>query len=172
MAEAFRENRVSGLRLWGGLSALTLAIAALMFGLDQTVKWWLLHAVQLADHSPVVLLPVFDLTLTWNRGISYGMFRSDTQGVLVAIGVVLSLALWLWASRTPKRLTAAAIGLIIGGALSNALDRLVYGAVADFFHFHVGSFSWYVFNPADVGIVAGAALLLYESYQGRPAASH
>jgi signal peptidase II len=115
---------------------------------------------------------VFDLTLTWNRGISYGMFRSDTQGILVAVGLALSLILWLWAARTGKRLTAAALGLVIGGALSNALDRVIYGAVADFFHFHVGNFSWYVFNPADVSIVAGGALLLYESYERRHDAGH
>ncbi len=172
MAEALREDRVSGLRLWGPLSALTLAIAALMFGLDQTVKWLMLHVVQLADGSSIALLPVFDLTLTWNRGISYGMFRSDTQGILIGIGLALSLILWLWAARTGQRLTAAALGLVIGGALANALDRVIYGAVADFFHFHVGDFSWYVFNPADVAIVAGGALLLYESWAQRAPAGH
>jgi signal peptidase II len=172
VAEAIRENRVSGIRAWGALSPLVLAIAALMFGLDQTVKWWLLYVVRLSDLSPIRLLPVFDLTLTWNRGISYGMFRTDAQGILVVIGVSLSLLLWFWAARTTRRLTAAALGLIVGGALSNALDRVVYGAVADFFHFHAGQFSWYVFNPADVGIVVGGALLLYESYEGRPRAGH
>ena len=73
----------------------------------------------------------------------------------------------MWLARTPSRLGAVAIGLIIGGAVGNAIDRSVYGAVADFFHFHVGRFSWYVFNVADVGIVAGVALLLYEALLGK-----
>lgn len=160
------------LRIWGALSPLLLAIAALMFGLDQTVKWWLLHVYGLGESAPVRFTAFFDLALTWNRGISYGLFRTHAQGVLVAISLGISLLLWLWGARATNPLTVAALGLIIGGALSNALDRAVYGAVADFFHFHVGSFSWYVFNPADVAIVAGGALLLYESYERRPAAGH
>ena len=160
------------MRIWGALSPLLLAIAALTFGLDQTVKWWLLHVYGLGEGAPVPLTSFFELALTWNRGISYGLFRTHAQGLLVTISLVASLLLWLWGARASKGLTAAALGLIIGGALSNALDRAVYGAVADFFHFHVGSFSWYVFNPADVAIVAGAALLLYESFDGRPQAGH
>ena len=70
--------------------------------------------------------------------------------------------LWVWSARTDRPVTATALGLVIGGALANALDRALYGAVADFFHFHVGDFSWYIFNLADVAIVAGAALLFYE----------
>jgi signal peptidase II len=69
--------------------------------------------------------------------------------------------------RTPRPLTAAALGLVIGGALANALDRAIHGAVADFFHLHWGNWSWYVFNLADVAIVAGVALLLYESLMER-----
>jgi signal peptidase II len=78
--------------------------------------------------------------------------------------VIVSIVLWVWSARTFRPMTAAALGLVIGGALANALDRALYGAVADFFHFYVGSFSWYVFNLADVAIVAGAALLFYESF--------
>jgi signal peptidase II len=80
---------------------------------------------------------------------------------------VLSFAvaawLWTWAARTPRPLTAAALGLLIGGALGNALDRLIHGAVVDFALFYWGKWEWYVFNLADAGIVAGVALLLYES---------
>lgn len=172
MAEAFREIRVSGLRLWGPLSPLTLAIAALMFGLDQTTKWWLLHVYGLGERLPVELTSFFELTLTWNRGISYGLFRTHAQGALVAVSLAVSLVLWFWSARSARTLTASALGLIVGGALSNVLDRAVYGAVADFFYFHAGNFSWYVFNLADVAIVAGGALLLYESFESRPRPGH
>ena len=77
--------------------------------------------------------------------------------------LLVSAGLWVWLARITRPLTAAAIGLILGGALANAFDRAVYGAVADFFSFHIGSFDWYIFNLADVAIVAGVALLVYES---------
>ena len=105
----------------------------------------------------------------WNKGVSYGLFSGHQQGFLIAMALVISVLLWVWASRSENRLGAWAFGLIIGGALSNALDRAVHGAVADFFHFHLGRFSWYVFNIADVAIVAGVALLLYESLIDRGA---
>ena len=78
------------------------------------------------------------------------------------LGATLLLGIWLWRASHP--VTTLGLGLIVGGALDNAYDRFTYGAVADFFYFHVGSFSWYVFNLADVGIVAGVGLLLYESF--------
>jgi signal peptidase II len=151
-------------RLWGPHSALVLAIAALVFGLDQTFKWWMLSVFGIADRQPVQLLPVFDLVLVWNKGVSYGLFSSHQQGALIGLAVVISVLLWIWSCRTSSRLTAWALALVIGGALANALDRAILGAVADFFYFHVGSFSWYVFNIADMAIVAGVALLLYESF--------
>jgi signal peptidase II len=77
--------------------------------------------------------------------------------------------LWIWLCRSQRVLTVAALGLVIGGALANALDRLVHGAVADFFLLHWGQINWYVFNPADMAIVAGVALLLYESILERKA---
>jgi signal peptidase II len=85
------------------------------------------------------------------------------QGLLIAVSIAVSAGLWIWIGRTLRPVTAAALGLILGGALGNALDRAVHGAVADFFYFHIGRFDWYVFNIADVAIVAGVAALLYES---------
>jgi len=154
------------MRLWGPLSLLGLVLAALAFGIDQTFKWWMLSAFDIAGREPVRVLPVFDLVLAWNRGISYGWLSSharEAQWLLTAASAAVSGALWLWLARTHEPLTAAALGLIIGGALANAFDRMVYGAVADFFHFHWGEFSWYVFNIADIAIVAGVIALLYES---------
>lgn len=163
MADTLREDRLMRLRLWGPLAPLGLALTALVFGLDQTHKWWMLHVYGIEARQPVAVTSFFDLVLTWNRGISYGLLKTDLQGILIALSLAVSALLWLWLNRSRSALTAAALAIVLGGALSNALDRTVYGAVADFFHFHWGTFSWYVFNIADVAVVAGVALLLYES---------
>jgi len=151
----------------GPLTGLGLAVAALTFGLDQTLKWWLLGPFAIGEHQPVHLGPFLDVVLVWNRGISYGLFASHAGAVrwgLVALALAISggLAIWLWRTRIP--LIAFALGLVIGGALANMADRVVHGAVADFFLLHALGWSWYVFNLADCAIVAGVALLLYESF--------
>ena len=114
--------------------------------------------------------------LTRNTGISYGLFQ--TQGalgawLLLGFKAVAVVLLWLWLARSHDRLTALSLGLIIGGAVGNAIDRLAYGWVADFVFFHVSTatwqFHWYVFNLADVAIVAGVIGLLYESLIGERA---
>jgi signal peptidase II len=157
------------LNVWGRLAPLGLALAALSFGLDQTIKWWLLSIVDMPTRRQITLAPFFDLVMAWNHGVSYGLFTTHAQGFLVAISLLISIVLWLWLCGTPRPLTAAALGLVIGGALANALDRLVHGAVADFFLLHWNDWNWYVFNPADMAIVAGVALLLYESLLERKA---
>ncbi|MGH6855586.1 MAG: signal peptidase II [Aestuariivirga sp.] len=166
MAKMFREKRLSPSRLWSPLAPLVLALAALVFGLDQTHKWWMLNVFDIAKRQPVSVTSFFDLVLTWNKGISYGLLPTQQQGLLIALSIIVSLILWIWACRSRSIATVAALAIIIGGALSNALDRVFHGAVADFFHFHLGSFSWYVFNLADVAIVAGVIVLLYESFVG------
>lgn len=151
---------------WGRLSSLGLAIAALAFGADQMHKWWMLGPFAIGAKGAVPVLPFLDLVLTWNRGVSYGWFaQHDREGqwLLIAVTLAISGVLWVWLARAARPLTAAGLGLVIGGALGNGLDRAVYGAVADFFLLHWGSFSWYVFNVADVAIVAGVMLLMYES---------
>lgn len=159
--------------LWGPLSALGLGIAAAACALDQALKLWLLFAYRLAEKGAVAVAPFVDFVLTWNTGISYGWFQQEGplgQGALLALKTIAVALLWIWLARAGTRLTAAALGLIIGGALGNAIDRLAYGAVADFvlLHFETGAwrFNWYVFNFADVAIVAGVVLLLYESVLG------
>ena len=156
--------------LWVPFSGLTLSLAALAFGFDQTHKWWMLYIYDIAQRQPVQALPFLDLVLAWNRGVSYGWFASHGalgQVVLIAVAVVVSAWLWRWGSQARRRLTAAALGLIIGGALANALDRAEHGAVADFFQLHWGGWSWYIFNIADVAVVAGVALLVYDSFQDK-----
>lgn len=163
MAEAFRQDGVMRLKLWSPLSPLVLALAALVFGLDQSHKWWMIDVYDIGAREPVALTPFFDLVMVWNRGVSYGLFASHAQEVLIAAGLAIVFGLWLWACRMEKPLGASALALVIGGALANVLDRAIRGAVADFFHFHYGNLSWYVFNLADVAIVAGVGLLMYES---------
>jgi signal peptidase II len=152
--------------LWGPMSPFGLGIAALTVAADQAHKAWMLYVYDIGAKSPVVLTPFFDLVLVWNQGISYGLLPQ--QGALGRFGLILfaiaaSLALATWLARLTSKLAAASIGLIIGGAIGNAIDRIGYGAVADFFSFHALGFEWYVFNIADTAIVAGVLGLLYES---------
>jgi signal peptidase II len=163
--------------MWGPLTRFGLVVAAVSAALDQASKLWLLYVFDLPARAPVRLTPFLDLVMTWNKGISYGLFQQDGplgQGVLLAIKVVAVVLLLIWLARAPSRLTAVALGLIIGGAAGNAVDSVLHGAVADFILFHITTetyrFDWYVFNLADAAIVAGVAGLLYESVLGDRAA--
>jgi signal peptidase II len=158
---------------WGPFSAFGLAIAVVTCLIDQAAKFWLLLDFGLREHVPVALGPYIDLLLTWNTGISYGLFPQQGpvgQWALLAFKAGAVVFLWIWLARAPMRLTALALGLIIGGAFGNAFDRLHWPGVMDFVLFHVDtattSFRWYVFNLADVAIVAGVVGLLYESLRG------
>ena len=162
---------------WGPLTRFALAVAAATAVVDQAAKLWLLFGLDLPARGIVRLTPFLDLVLTWNTGISYGLFRQQGpfgQGALLALKAVAVVLLWIWLARTSSRLAALGLGLIIGGAIGNAIDRLAYGAVADFVLFHVTtatfSFNWYVFNLADVAIVAGVIGLLFETLIGTGAA--
>jgi len=155
-----------------------LASAALSLLADQVAKVWLLHVFDIASRGAVSLTPFFDLVLTWNRGISYGWFQTETasgQLVLLAIKIAAVIGLGFWLIRAQSKLAAVALGLIIGGAIGNAIDRLTYGAVMDFALFHVQiagkDREWYVFNLADVAIVAGVIGLLYDSLLAPSAAA-
>lgn len=150
-------------RLWSPLSPLVLSVAGLVLVFAQAFKWWMVALYDIDERPPVTITPFFELVMAWNRGISYGLFQTHQQAFLIALALAATALLWAWSCSPVARLVAFALALIIGGALSNALDRVVHGAVADFFHFYWGSFSWYVFNLADVAIVAGVALLLYDS---------
>ncbi len=161
--------------LWGPHSRDGVTLALITCMLDQASKLWLLFGYGLAAKSPVKVLPVLDLVLTWNKGISYGLFQQDSelgQWTLFGIKVAAVIFLWIWLSQAGTRLTALALGLIIGGAAGNAIDRLAHGAVMDFVHLHTPGyeFNWYVFNLSDTAIVAAVALLLYESVRGDRAA--
>lgn len=143
---------------------LGLALAAGVVLVDQIVKWRVIGAFG-ADPYGVEVLPFFNLVLVWNRGISFGMFGGGTVPpwllAVVALGVTLALVIWLW--RVETRLLAVAIGLVIGGALGNVIDRLVYGAVADFLDVHWGDHHWPAFNLADAAISVGVVILLIDA---------
>ena len=133
------------------------------FGIDQVHKWWMLSVYNIAAQQPVHITPFLDLVLVWNKGVSYGWLKSLDPQILIAGQFAICLLLWFWLAGSKDRLSAIAIGMVIGGALGNVADRILFKAVADFFHLHAYGFSWYVFNLADVAIVAGAGLLVYAS---------
>jgi len=153
--------------LWGSYSALGLAVGLATLVLDQAHKWWMLRVWSIAERGRVEVTPFLDLVYVKNIGMSYSLFDQASyrgQLMLAAFGVAATFALWVWLARGgANRLMAVCLGLIMGGALGNAIDRVALGGVADFFSLHAIGFYWYVFNLADVAIVAGVAGLLYDS---------
>ncbi len=156
--------------LWGPFSKLCLATAVITLVLDQAHKWWMLWVYGIAEKGRVEVLPFLDLVFVKNTGISYSLFDQSSfawQLALAAFAAAASCALWVWNAHSgSSRLMGASIGLIIGGAIGNGIDRILIGGVADFFSLHAFGFYWYVFNIADVAIVAGVIGLLYDSLLG------
>lgn len=145
--------------------------AAIGIAVDQACKAWMLGPFAIAEKGRVTVAPFFDLVMVWNRGVSYGLFQQESAlgaWFLIALGFggAVLFGWWLWSTR--GLLAALALGLVIAGALSNAIDRLIHGAVADFFLFYAGGFEWYVFNLADVWIVAGVIGLVLAWLRERP----
>jgi signal peptidase II len=149
-------------REWG------LVAAALALFADQGSKFGLLYGAGFLHMIPgqsIAILPFFNLVMVWNPGVSYGLFAaSSALGtailVLVSLVAVIGLGYWLWGMTSLS--LGIGVGLVIGGALGNLIDRLVYGRVADFFHFYGFGYDWYVFNVADIAITLGAVAIIYE----------
>jgi len=146
------------------LAGFALAIAVL--AADQASKYWVLHGLHLQDGHFLVLLPVLNFVLVWNRGVTFGMFNGPGAFnwivlALIALAVVTFLGAWLW--RTEKILNILAIGAIMGGAVGNVIDRLRFGAVVDFIQAHLGVYTFYVFNVGDSAIVCGVIALMADS---------
>ncbi len=156
--------------LWGPFSRLGLYTAALTLVLDQAHKWWMLAVYGIVEKGRVEVLPFFDLVFVKNTGISYSLFDQSSytwQLALAGFAGLAACALWVWLARAGTgRLMALSVGLIIGGAIGNGIDRVLIGGVADFFSLHAFGFYWYVFNIADVAIVAGVVGLLYDFVLG------
>jgi signal peptidase II len=161
--------------VWLGLGVAVVALA-----LDQAVKAYFLYgwdmlvccaqgpplATQCNLCAPVEVTPFFDIRMVWNYGVSFGLFPAEDEVarfVLIGFQIFVSLALFIWLLSVRHAILASAIGLVIGGALGNVIDRFMYGAVADFFDFHLFGYHWYIFNVADAAIVVGVALLLLDA---------
>jgi signal peptidase II len=148
---------------------LSLFFGVSAFALDRLHKFFQIDVQGWRGGEYVQVTGFFDYVLVWNTGISYGLFGDLPLVVLggVILVAILALAFWWW--KATHKLVQIGLMLCLGGALSNAVDRLVYGAVADFFHFHWGTYSFYIFNLADVAITFGVLLLILDLLGfGRP----
>jgi len=151
-----------------------MAVALIVLIADQASKNWVLYGLGFIECPaclPVSVTPFFDLTMVWNEGISYGLFPADSAGekyLLIGFSIVMALILTWWLVRADGRWLGLGLGLVIGGAVGNVIDRFLYGAVVDFFHFHAFGYSWYVFNVADAAIVLGVGAILIDAvFMGR-----
>lgn len=149
------------MRMWG------FVLAALILAADQITKLWALDALR---NPPVRIevLPFWDFVLVWNRGVSFGLFGGG--GVpplaLAAVTAAIALGVAVWLARATSWWTVVAAGLVLGGAVGNIIDRLIYGAVVDFIDWHAYGYHWPVFNIADAGITLGVGVLIAESLFG------
>ena len=170
---AFNGNALGGV----GPRPATLAPFGLTIGLlalfaDQLSKWWVLLRLDLPLRGDVAVLPWLDFTMVWNHGVTFGLFQAGSGGGRLTLGLLACAVVVLlvgWMHRTDRRLVAFSLGLIVGGAVGNIIDRLRYGAVVDFIRAHALGHSWYVFNVADSCIVCGIAVLLLDGLFARRA---
>lgn len=149
---------------------LGLAIAVAVLAADQASKWWILEVVRLPEVRNIPLLSLgplgLDLTMVWNRGVTFGMLAGDApwmQLVLALVAAGIALVLLGWMARAEDRLTLVALGAVVGGAIGNVIDRLRFGAVVDFVDAHAWGWHWYVFNVADAAIVCGVLALVVDA---------
>jgi len=145
---------------------LGLVLALLILVLDQVSKWWVLEVINLPQVRRIVVTGFFNLTMVWNRGVTFGLLASDYWWKpLLLGGLALAVAgfLLVWLSRAESRLVAIGLGSVIGGAVGNVIDRARFGAVVDFLDFHAFGFHWYAFNVADAAIVCGVGMLMLDA---------
>lgn len=147
-------------------AALACGALAAALAVDIVTKWLILNVVMVPPRT-IEIAPFFNLTLGFNTGVSFGMFRElflDRPLMLAGIKMVIVAGLLLWAMRTPKLSETVGLGLIAGGAVGNVVDRMRQGAVTDFLDFHLGDWHWPTFNMADVMITIGVVLLIAGSF--------
>ena len=152
---------------------LGFVTAAIILVLDQLSKNWLIGLM--AEEGPRALTPFFNLVMVWNRGVSFGFLNAATtpalqQWLLIGMSLAMTGLLLVWLKKADQALLRLALGGVIGGALGNAIDRLRFGAVADFFDFHAFGYHWPAFNIADSAIVMGVVVLLWDGLFGGPKA--
>ena len=147
--------------------AALLGLRVALFGLaaDQVSKFFLIQLLGRNGDQPIAVLPVFDLVMWWNKGVSFSMFHTGSAWgpyvfSIASLVIVALLVVWQW--RTTNPLMAIAVGAVAGGAIGNVVDRLRLGAVADFFYAHIGEYGWPAFNVADTLIVVGTFILMFD----------
>jgi lipoprotein signal peptidase len=152
------------------LMPLGLTAGLLVLIADQLSKWWVVNELRLPELRQIVLLPVLNLTMVRNQGVTFGLLNglgSWGHVILALIALAVVVALGFWLRRAETRVVAVAIGAIAGGAIGNVIDRVRFGAVVDFIHAHIdtpwGDYSWYVFNLADAAIVCGVVTLILDT---------
>ena len=150
---------------------LGLAVAVVAALVDQAAKLWVLHLFAAAGGIRIMsVLPMLNFALTMNRGMSFGLFNTNAAMnalVFTLIAALIVAALLVWLKRAQGWLLQVAIGLVVGGAIGNVIDRLVRGAVVDFLDFHLGQWHWFVFNLADAAISVGVGLMVIDGLRGR-----
>jgi signal peptidase II len=156
------------------LGLFAYVLAAVVVALDQASKHWILHVFDLPLKVTVPVAGPFHLTMVWNRGVSFGLLRADvdlTRWALAAFSIIVAVFLAVWVRRSTRPLSAVALGLVMGGAVGNVIDRIRFGAVADFIDVSRLWFPW-IFNVADAAITVGIVLLLLDMLmqekQGEP----
>lgn len=139
------------------------------FAFDQAHKWFMIHMSPVTERV-IEVAPFLDLVMVWNTGISFGLFRNNpySQHIFSGLSLTIVAILLVWLSKIKNLREAFAVGIICGGALGNVTDRLIHGAVADFFYFHLGEHYWPAFNIADSAVFIGAAILCYASLFTEP----
>jgi signal peptidase II len=145
------------------MARLGYIVAALVFLLDQASKYWVLEVIHLPERGFIDVLPVFRLTFVGNVGVSMGLFAAGTdlsRWLLTAVTTGIAIAVALWIRKETQRAEVIALGLVLGGAVGNIVDRVRFGYVVDFLHFFWREYSFWVFNVADAGITLGVLVLL------------
>lgn len=144
------------------------ALALMLIAADQAVKAYFLYGLGFTEGQMLRVTPFLDLVLVWNYGMSFGLFgqhQEDASRALLVVALLASAGLSIWMLRAQSWRVVIALALVIGGALGNAIDRALYGAVADFFYFHINEHYWPAFNVADAAIVVGVGILLLDAWR-------
>jgi signal peptidase II len=150
---------------------LGFGVALVIFALDQLVKWWVTGPLMLREVGQIVLLPIFNFTYTENNGISLGVLNATNpvgRWMLVALTGAIAIGVAYWIGKEKNRIDQVALGMVLGGALGNILDRIRFGYVVDFADLHFGTFRpFLVFNVGDAAISIGVVILLLRAFLTR-----